>query len=153
MSQINNNEGPPVILILQGPPASGKTTWSKQFCEDNPNWIRISRDDIRKMSGKYWVPSRESLISAYEESLISIALNRNYNVVIDATNLNPETMAKWRRIASIFNAKIETKEFFVPYLEAVKRDKNRDLQVGEDTIRNFYRRYYPDQLKEELNEI
>lgn len=39
------------------------------------------------------------------------------------------------------------------YNEAVKRDKNRDLQVGEDTIRMFYRKYYPNVLKEELNEL
>lgn len=153
MSQINNNERLPVMLILQGPPASGKTTWSKQFCEDNPNWIRINRDDIRKMSGKYWVPSREALISAYEESLINIALNRKYNVIIDATNLNPETMSRWRGIAANFNVKLETKEFYVPFEEAVKRDKNRDLQIGEDVILGFYRRYYPERLKQELDEL
>lgn len=105
------------------------------------------------MCGKYWVPSREDLISAYEESLISIALNRKYNVIIDATNLNHETISKWRRIASNFNAKLEIKNFIVPYLEAVKRDKNRNLQVGEDTIRIFYRKYYPDMLKQELDEL
>ena len=105
------------------------------------------------MCGKYWVPSREDLISAYEESLISIALNRKYNVIIDATNLNHETISKWRRIASNFNAKLETKEFYVPFEEAVKRDKNRDLQVGEDVILGFYRRYYPERLKQELDEL
>lgn len=105
------------------------------------------------MSGKYWVPSREALISAYEESLINIALNRKYNVIIDATNLNPETVSKWRRIASNFNAKLETKEFYVPFKEAVKRDKNRDLQIGEDVILGFYRRYYPERLKQELDEL
>ena len=105
------------------------------------------------MSGKYWVPSREALISTYEESLINIALNRKYNVIIDATNLNPETMSRWRRIASNFNAKLEMKEFYVPFKEAVKRDKNRDLQIGEDVILGFYRRYYPERLKQELDEL
>lgn len=105
------------------------------------------------MCGKYWVPSREDLISAYEESLISIALNRKYNVIIDATNLNPKTMSRWHRIASNFNVKLETKEFYVSFKEAVKRDKNRDLQVGEDTIRMFYRKYYPNMLKQELDEL
>lgn len=37
--------------------------------------------------------------------------------------------------------------------EAIKRDKNRDLQVGEDTIRMFYRKYYPEMLQTELDEL
>lgn len=105
------------------------------------------------MCGKYWVPSREDLISKYEESMINIALAHNYNVIIDATNLNPKTLNKWKRIASNFVAKFETKEFFISFKEAVKRDKNRDLQVGEDTILGFYRKYYSEQLKQELDEL
>ena len=105
------------------------------------------------MCGKYWTPTREKLITAYEDSLVSIALNRKYNVIIDATNLNPKTMSRWRGIATNFNVKLETKEFYIPFKEAVKRDKNRDLQVGEDTIRMFYRKYYPNMLKQELNEL
>ena len=105
------------------------------------------------MCGKYWVPSREDLISKYEESMINIALVHNYNVIIDATNLNPKTLNKWQRIAFNFAAKFETKEFFISFKEAVKRDKNRDLQVGEDVILGFYRRYYPERLKQELDEL
>ena len=108
---------------------------------------------MRLMCGKYWTPTREKLITAYEDSLVSIALNRKYNVIIDATNLNPKTMSRWRGIAINFNAKLETKEFYVPFEEAVKRDKNRDLQVGEDVILGFYRRYYPERLKQELDEL
>lgn len=149
----NKNKDVPVMLVLQGCPASGKSTWAKEFVQDKPNWIRINRDDIRLMCGKYWVPSREDLISKYEESMINIALAHNYNVIIDATNLNPKTLNKWRRIAYNFAAKFETKEFFISFKEAVKRDKNRDLQVGEDTILGFYRKYYPEQLKQELDEL
>ena len=105
------------------------------------------------MCGKYWVLSREDLISKYEESMINIALAHNYNVIIDATNLNPKTMSRWRGIAANFNVKLETKEFYIPFKEAVKRDKNRDLQVGEDVILGFYRRYYPERLKQELDEL
>ena len=81
------------------------------------------------------------------------ALEQGYNVIIDATNLNPKTRAKWEEIASNFDANIEYKEIVIPYKKAIKRDKNRDLQVGEDTIRMFYRKYYPDLLKQELDEI
>lgn len=149
----NKNKDAPVMLVLQGCPASGKSTWAKEFVQDKPNWVRINRDDIRLMCGKYWTPTREDLISKYEESMINIALAHNYNVIIDATNLNPKTLNKWQRIASNFAAKFETKEFFIPFKEAVKRDKNRDLQVGEDVILGFYRKYYPERLKQELDEL
>ena len=94
------------------------------------------------MCGDYWVPSREYLISIYEELMIKNALANNYNVIIDATNLNPKTKNKWENIAKEYNAEVEYKEFIVPYKTAIERDKNRLLKVGEDTIRMFYKKYY-----------
>ncbi len=105
------------------------------------------------MCGDYWVPSREKLISIYEELMIKEALANGYNVIIDDTNLNPKIKAKWEKLAADFNAKLEYKEFIIPYKEAIKRDKDRNLQIGEDTIRMFYRKYYPDLLSQELHEI
>lgn len=132
------------LLVMKGPPASGKTTLSRKIVEENPNkWIRVNRDDIRLMFGKYWVPNREPLVSHIEEECIVEGLTLGYNVVIDATNLNPKTMAKWERIASNFNVNLEVKEVVVSIEEAIKRDKNRPLEVGEETIRNFYKKYYP----------
>ena len=129
------------IIVMVGPPASGKTSWSKEFVKGKSTWIRVNRDDLRLMCGDYCIPSREKLLNTLEET------------IIDATNLNPKTRAKWEEIASNFDANIEYKEIVIPYKEAVKRDKNRDLQVGEDTIRIFYRKYYPELLKQELDEI
>lgn len=110
------------------------------------NWIRINRDELRLMCGDYWVLTRESLINIYEETLVKEALNKGYNVIIDATNLNPKTVTKWTKIASDFDCALRFKEFIIPYMEAIKRDKNRHLVVGEDAIRSFYLRYYPDYL-------
>ena len=47
------------MIVLQGCPASGKSTWAKEFIKDKPNWVIVSRDEIREGTGKYWVPSRE----------------------------------------------------------------------------------------------
>ena len=141
------------ILILVGVPACGKSTFAREFIKGKSTWIRVNRDDIRLMCGDYWVPSREGLINTLEETSITSALEQGYNVIIDATNLNPKTKVKWEGIASKFNANVEYKEIVIPYKEAVKRDKNRDLQVGEDTIRTFYRKYYPELLTSELDEI
>lgn len=141
------------IIVLQGPPANGKTTWAKEFIKGKTQWIRVNRDEIRLMCGDYWIPSREHLINIYEELMIRNALTNNYNVIIDAANLNPKTKRKWEDIAKEYNAELEYKEFIIPYHIAIERDKHRDLVVGEDTIRTFYRKYYSNLLSQKLNEI
>lgn len=78
--------------------------------------------------------------------MIRRALNNNYNVIIDATNLNPKTKLKWENIAKETNSEIEYKEFIIPYSIALERDRNRELKVGENTIYTFYKKYYPELL-------
>lgn len=131
--------------------ASGKTTFAKEFIKDKSRWIRICRDDIRRMCGNYWQPNRESLIETMEESLVRNCLNKNYSVLIDDTNLNRKTLEKWAEMAQKLKISFKTKEFIIPFKEAVKRDKNREFSVGEDTIRLFYIKYYPEHLGLELD--
>ena len=49
---------------------------------------------------------------------------------------------------------VEVKAFYVPFREARRRDGNPDRQhsVGEEALRHFYEKYYPEQLKEELSQ-
>jgi len=37
------------ITMTRGLPASGKTTWSKDFVKKHNNWKRVSKDDLREM--------------------------------------------------------------------------------------------------------
>jgi predicted kinase len=129
------------ILVLQGVPASGKTTWAKEFVKKNPKYIRVSRDDLRNMRGKYWEPSQENLITKYEYFAVYTALADGYNVLIDATNLNQRTIDNWNKLATEFKAEIEFKLFTVSLEEAIKRDSSRENPVGEGTIRKFYNLY------------
>jgi len=41
------------VIILKGLPASGKTTFARDLTEGNTDYIRVNRDDIRSMCGKY----------------------------------------------------------------------------------------------------
>lgn len=105
------------------------------------------------MCGNYWIPFREKLIDKYKQLMIEEALNNKYNVIVDDTNLNSKTIQNLEKIANKFNANIKYKEFIISYKEAVKRDQNRDLKIGEDAIRMFYRKYYSNMLQTELNEL
>ena len=134
------------VLFMQGLPASGKTTWSKDFCEKNSQWIRVSRDDLRSMRGKYWIPKQESLITLLEYNCILIALQQGYNVVVDATNLNKSRLTSLKKsISTIFPDVIyESKFFDISVEECIKRDLNRPLSVGEDVIKNMAKLLEPD---------
>lgn len=132
------------LIICRGLPASGKSTWAKQWVlEDPEHRVRINQDDIRLMLGKYWVPSREKLVQEIQFDAIVEALSREFDVVIDNTNLNKKVLDGFDRLIKTFeNYEIEYKDFFdTPLSVCIERDKNRDLQVTEKVIRSFYNNY------------
>ena len=132
------------LIICRGIPASGKTFWAKQWVlEDPEHRVRINQDDIRLMLGKYWVPSREKLVQHIQEEALIEALERGYDIVIDNTNLNKKVLDFYRALVIDHgNHAIEYKDFFdTPLSVCIERDKNRDVQVSEKIIRNFYNNY------------
>lgn len=132
------------LIICRGLPASGKSTWAKQWVlEDPEHRIRVNQDDIRLMLGKYWVPSREKLVQEIQFDAILEALGRGFDVVIDNTNLNKKVLDGFDRLIKTFkDYEIEYKDFFdTPLSVCIERDKNRDLQVTEKVIRGFYNNY------------
>lgn len=132
------------LIITRGLPASGKSTWAKQWVlEDPEHRVRINQDDIRLMLGKYWVPSREKLVQEIQFDAIVEALSREFDVVIDNTNLNKKVLDQFNRLIKTFeDYEIEYKDFFdTPLSVCIERDKNRDLQVTEKVIRSFYNNY------------
>ena len=132
------------LIITRGLPASGKSTWAKQWVlEDPEHRVRINQDDIRLMLGKYWVPSRENLVQEIQFDAIVEALSREFDVVIDNTNLNKKVLDQFNHLIKTFeDYEIEYKDFFdTPLSVCIERDKNRDLQVTEKVIRSFYNNY------------
>lgn len=132
------------VVFLSGLPASGKSTWAKQFCTENHNYIRVNRDDLRRMRGQYWLPQQEDLITEWEYSCVLIALREGYNVIIDATNLNSRWVKNFKKsiTVSFGNTIIFEYKFFETSLsECIERDKNRPDSVGEEVIRNMYNKY------------
>lgn len=134
------------IIITQGVPASGKSTWAKNFVKGKPDWVIVNRDSIRESTGEYWVPSRESYISDLEQYAVVSAVNHDLNVVIDATNLNPKTFNKWKSVAEKLDCEFEVKSFDISYEEALRRDtergKNGGRAVGEKVLNDFFDRYH-----------
>ena len=139
------------VLILQGIPGSGKNTWAREFIFGKEDWVRINRDDLRNMRGDYWVPNQESLITEMEDYCFTAALIRGFNVILDSTNLNPKTIAKFERIIETRNKQLENeggekyeieyKIFNTPLNVCIERDSKRERPVGKGIITSFYNRY------------
>lgn len=131
------------IIVLQGPPASGKSTLALQLHLEDRSRVIVCRDAIRESRGEYWLPDQEDYISEIELFQVKTALKHNLTPIIDATNLNPKTIEKWKNLAEEENVEIEWIECVVDFKEACKRDEERGNKVGKKVLKTFYQRYYP----------
>ena len=143
----NSTKDPLKILVLQGVPASGKSTFARSLVLKDKSYVIVSRDAIREARGEYWIPEHEDYISDIEEFEIRSAIKHNLNPIIDATNLNPKTIAKWKNLAEELNVNIEFKMFEIDFATALERDSKRERSVGKKVLERFFRDYFPDQLK------
>lgn len=153
-----------VILLLQGCPASGKSTFAEKLFqaskshedtfEDHKNkFVIVCRDDIRASKGiKQTDFSRENEVTDEEISQAREILDLGYSLIVADTNLNPRYFHIWEELADEYDAEVQKLLLYIPYWEAVKRDKARDRHVGHRAIERFYRQYFPDRLKDELTD-
>ena len=143
----NSTKDPLKILVLQGVPASGKSTFARSLVLKDKSYVIVSRDAIREARGEYWIPEHEDYISDIEEFEIRSAIKHNLNPIIDASNLNPKTIAKWKNLAEELNVNIEFKMFEIDFATALERDSKRERSVGKKVLERFFRNYFPNQLK------
>lgn len=138
------------LVILQGIPASGKSTYAKKLVNENPNThVRVCRDDLRRMRGIYLINDQEKMITDWEMNCIICGLNAGLNVVVDATNLNPKTLKRIEDLAAGKSSiEIEKKLFNTPLEECIARDLKRgEYSVGEAVIKDFYYKYMVDKVE------
>lgn len=139
----------PKLIICQGVPASGKTTWAKEFISKKQqagdfSWIRVNRDDLRNSTGVNYHFKNEGYITQLEQFAIGQALESGKNVISDNTNLNPKFLQKTLDWLAGTGYEVEMKKFEVSFEEACKRDAARENPVGKSTIKKFFSNYYPE---------
>ncbi|AQG80180.1 AAA family ATPase [Spirosoma montaniterrae] len=136
------------VLILTGLSGSGKSTFARQFCAENPNWLRVNRDDFRRAIlpialPDYWRnwPDNEknrveTVVNALQQTAIVEGLRRGWHVLIDNTNLKLHYLNEFRTLLSAqFDAvSIEYKLIDTPVADCIRRDKGREDSVGEAII-------------------
>ncbi len=145
-----------IVTILRGLPASGKSTYAKDFIKANPGrYKRINRDDMREMlDGYHFSKTNEKFVKKLRDWLIVEALRDGKHVIVDDTNLSQKNI---NRINDLVNGykkqtgqqvQVVVKEFTIELQEAIKRDAKRSRPVGRRQIEKMHRQFYaPDGKK------
>lgn len=134
------------LIVTRGLPASGKTTWAREWVAADPGArSRVNRDDLREMifAKPDYSHAQETAVTAAARSAVKALLHAGRDVVADDTNLRPRYVREWARFAHANGAELDVKEFPIHPDEAVERDAKRDRSVGEDVIRRMVTKYLP----------
>jgi len=130
------------VKILVGVPASGKSTWTREYLAKNPNNVAVSRDDFRyglRNSG-ITEPKIEDMITELVDTTIVKSLGKGLDVVIDATNLKASYINHFVELVK-YKADIEFQIFDISLEKAIERDSKRERKVGEAVIKKMYKQY------------
>lgn len=148
------------VTILRGVPGSGKTTAALKLMNDFPDqFVRVNRDDIRMMMfGQYHFTgddanTKEKAVTHVEHSLIKSAIKAGKRPLVDATNLNRQSVKAILRIAGSHGLAVDHIDFEVSQEEAIKRDAGRPKEVGEAVVKRFFQRNNIDKVTGKLPEM
>ncbi len=131
------------LIMLKGLPASGKSTWAKQFVVENDDWKRVNKDDLRRMiDGGHWSKHNEENIVSARDVLVRKWLNDGFNVIVDDTNYHPSHEEVLKGIADEYKADFEVKHFDTNPRICMERDATRgEDRVGNKVIMDMYFKY------------
>lgn len=128
------------IILCVGISGAGKSTWVTNFIKENSNYLRINRDDIRKtlvgdLNGYYQRKDLniiEENINEIEELIYHQSYCKNYNVIIDNTNLKQSYLNRWNHIKTS-STETKFKLFDISLEDAQRRVARREkMQTFED---------------------
>lgn len=146
----------PVLEILRGLPASGKTTYAVQRLDDarfrtpRGSLARVNRDDLRgRVFGTIYQSGPgssefEGLVTTVQHAMISTLLRAGTDVICDDTNLDPLYVEALTALAVECGATWRVHDLrWVPLAECIGRDAGRalELRVGPQRLYSMWARY------------
>lgn len=133
----------PKVLFLKGLPASGKSTFAKDFCKKYDNFIRVNKDDIRAMMTSAFSKVKEEIVLAMRDQAVVQALTHGFGVIVDDTNLESKHEIHIRKITEWWNKEVpfEVMFFDEPLSVCLERNRLRGNTVPEDVIISMAKRY------------
>lgn len=135
-----------LLILTIGIPGSGKSTWAKNYQEQNPGTIIISTDEIRKEQGET-VCNPEHNNAIHEEArrrvkdIFDHPEKYNYNdglgpeVIVDSTNVD---LVEWIKYKELNPTILAAKVFDVDVDDAYDRQEARGRVVPLDVLEDKY---------------
>lgn len=131
------------VIMTIGLPASGKSTWAKEYVAKHPNSKRVNKDDLRAMMDRSWSKENEAFTLKVRDFIVEQALKENKTIIVDDTGFATKHEYTLREIARDNDADFEIKDFTdVPIETCIERDKIRTASVGEDVIRKMHNQFF-----------
>ncbi len=128
------------LILTKGLPASGKTTWAKEYIQKYPETANICKDDLRLQLGA--TNKREKRVVKVRDFLTEYYFGQGYSVIWSDTNLNPVHLKRATELAQAYQAKLVIQDFTdVPLAECIRRDLLRSNSVGQQAIEQMYYDY------------
>ena len=133
----------PILYVLVGLPASGKTTFTEDFCRRYDGVVGISRDDIRfsvLKEGEDYFSHEYEVFSKFTD-IITQLLSDHFDVIADATHLNEKSRNKLLSAIDTVDYDIIYVYFNTPVTECCYRNSLREgrRKVPEEVIMDMNR--------------
>ncbi|MFF2570508.1 AAA family ATPase [Streptomyces sp. NPDC058084] len=131
----------PVVHVMTGLPASGKTTAARALQERSEGRMRrVNLDDLRTMldlpAGDRRSHAHEQTVLGIQDAAVRAAVDDGFDVVVDNTHLTPHIPKRLKAAVAGREATFVVHDFTdVPVDECVRRDAARERPVGEEIIR------------------
>ncbi|MER7519172.1 AAA family ATPase [Streptomyces sp. NPDC126499] len=130
----------PLVHVMTGLPASGKTTAARALQERSEGRMRrVNLDDLRTMLD---LPrgdrshAHEQTVLGIQDAAVRAAVDDGFDVVVDNTHLTPHIPRRLKAAVAGREATFVVHDFTdVPVDECVRRDAARARPVGEEIIR------------------
>jgi predicted kinase len=132
----------PTVIVLVGSPASGKSTYARQALLENPNLVRLNRDDFRmSMFGKFILDKdgEKMLTKIFKDTAIAY-LKQGKDVILDSTHCNLKHLEEVAFNYSPY-ADVEYLTFDVPLSVKMERNSKREYPVPDEVMIRMHKEF------------